>query len=198
LGRQPSVIQNLTRDPGAILQASKDLLRSIQTSEAGNLTRQLAELSNLLADYCQQCLCSGAAAAVGRGSSGSAPVCSGKWQNIQMWAKSVATRNFLGDLRNTVEQEFRLPGKRALVFVSDGFNLQPGRDLYGMTAAYTNNPSELLQSPVGNLETAIQAIVRWPQNDVTFYTLDSRGLYTTSAGGFDASEERSTRSVIPT
>lgn len=198
LGRQPAVIQNLTRDPEAILRAleSKDLLRSIQTSETGNLTHQLAELSSILADYCQQCPCSGAASASGRGSSGAGQVCTGKWQNVQMWANGAAeerdnfTRSFLGDLRDTVEQESRLPGKRVLVFVSDGFNLQPGRDLFGMMAAYTNNPSELLQSPVGNLETVIQAIVRLASDrDVTFYTLDSRGLYTASAGGFDATEE---------
>jgi VWFA-related protein len=198
LGRQPVVIQNLTHDPDAILQAldSKDLLKSIQTSEASNLSHQLAELTSILADYCQQCPCSGAPIATGRSSIGTAQLCNGKWQNVQMWANSAAeqrdnfTRSFLNDLRDTVEQESRLPGKRVLVFVSDGFNLQPGRDLYGVMAAYTNNPSELLQSPVGNLETVIQAIVRLASDhDVTFYSLDSRGLYALSGGGFDASEE---------
>jgi VWFA-related protein len=198
LGRQPTLIQNLTHDPTAILQAlaNKELLRSIQSSEASNLTHQLAELSSLLANYCQQCPCSGAAVPTGRNSSGTGQACTSMWGSIQMWANSAAeqrdnfTRGFLGDLRDTVQQESRLPGKRVLVFVSDGFNLQPGRDLYGMMAAYTNNPSELLQSPVGNLETVIQAIVRLAtDHDVTFYSLDSRGLYTTSAGGFDATEE---------
>jgi VWFA-related protein len=198
LGRQPTVIQNLTRDPTAILQAleSKELLRSIQSSEADNLSNQLGELSRILADYCQLCPCSGAAAATGRNSTGSGPLCAAKWQTVQMWANSAAqqrdnfTRNFLRDLRDTVRQESRLPGKRVLVLVSDGFNLQPGRDLYGAMAAYTNNPSELLQTPVSNLETEIQDIVRLASDhDVTFYTLDSRGLQATPAGGLDASEE---------
>jgi len=198
LGRPTGVIQNLTRDPDAILQAldSKDLLRSIQSSEADNLSHQLGELGSILANYCQLCPCSGAAPATGRNATGSGPVCSGKWQTVQMWANGAAqqrdnfTRDFLRDLGDTVKQEVRLPGKRVLVLVSDGFNLQPGRDLYGMMAAYTNNPSELLQSPVGNLETLVQEIVRLASDhDVTFYTLDSRGLQARPAGGFDASEE---------
>ncbi len=198
LGRQPVVIQNLTRDPEAVLQAldSKDLMRSIQASEASNLTHQLAELSSLLANYCQRCPCSGAPLPTGRTSTGTGQACTSMWGTVQMWVNNAAeqrdnfTRSFLSDLRDTVRQESRLPGKRVLVFVSDGFNLQPGRDLYGMMAAYTNNPSELLLSPVGNLETEIQDIVRLASDhDVTFYTLDSRGLQATPAGGFDASEE---------
>ncbi|HXJ92783.1 MAG TPA: VWA domain-containing protein [Terriglobia bacterium] len=198
LGRQPAVIQNLTRDPAAILQAleSKELLKSIQSSEDGNLSYQFGELTRILADYCQLCPCSGAPAATGRNSTGSAPLCAAKWQTVQMWANSAAqqrdnfTRSFLRDLRETVRQEGRLPGKRVLVLVSDGFNLQPGRDLYGVMAAYTNNPTELLLSPTSNLETEIQDIVRLASDhDVTFYTLDSRGLQATPAGGLDASQE---------
>ena len=193
LGRQPVVIQNLTRDPAQILAAieSKDLSRAIERSESTNLAHQEWELSNMLADYCQRCACAGAPTASADGQ-----ICTGKWQKIEMWAGGAAQerdalmRSFLHDLWTLVEQASNQSGKRTLVFVSDGFNLRPGRDLFGMMAAYAGNPEELLHNPVGRLEPELEAIVRLASSrDVSFYTLDSRGLYGGSASGFDASGE---------
>jgi VWFA-related protein len=74
--------------------------------------------------------------------------------------------------------------------VSDGFNLRPGRDLFGMMAAYSQDPGVLLHNPVEHLGQELQEVVRLATaHDVTFYTLDSRGLYTSPAGGYDASGE---------
>jgi len=193
LGRRPMVIQNLTRDPGQILAAveSNPLTKAIEQSESTNLAYQQTELSSMLADYCQRCACAGAPTA-----SADSQVCTGKWQKIEMWAGGAAQerdallRSFLRDLWTLVDQVSAQPGKRTIVLVSDGFNLHPGRDLFGMMAAYAGDPEELIRNPVGSLESEIEAIVRLASaHDVTFYTLDSRGLYGGLASGFDASGE---------
>ena len=198
LGRQALVIQNLTPEPATMLAAieNQQLVKAIQRSESMNLAVQEYQLSSMLGEYCQKCACAGLSIPSSRTSGGSDQVCMEKWQKIEMWAgsaaqeRSVFTRNFLRELRETVEQLTRQPGKRTLILVSDGFNLRPGRDLFGMMAAYSRDPGELLRNPGDTLESDLQAIVRLAAaHDVTFYTLDSRGLYTSPAGGYDASGE---------
>jgi VWFA-related protein len=198
LGRQPLIVQNLTRDPAAVLAAinSKGLTRAIQQSESTNLAQQERELTTMLADYCQRCSCAGTALPSSRTSGGTDQVCMGKWARIEMWAGAAAQertallRSFLRDLRALVEQVARQPGKRTLVFVSDGFNLRPGRDLFGIMAAYSRDQGTLLKNPGDYMGPEMHEIVRLATaRDVTFYTLDSRGLYTPMGAGFDASEE---------
>ena len=195
LGRQPLVIQNLTPDPAAMLAAleKKELQKSIQQSESSNLAMQEYQFTAMLGDYCQKCPCAGSQAAATQTSGGSGQICSGKLEQLEIWAGSAAqersamTRDFLHNLRDLVEQLARTPGKRILIFVSDGFNRWPGRDLFGMIAAYIGNPSELLKSTGDDVEPEVQEILRLATaRDVTFYTLDSRGLYAPSAGGYDA------------
>jgi VWFA-related protein len=195
LGRQPLVIQDLTPDPAAMLPAldKKELSKSIQQSESSNLAMQEYQFTAMLGDYCQKCPCAGMQAATTRTSGGTDQVCSGKLQQLEIWAGSAAqersamTRDFLHNLRALVEHLAKSPGKRILIFVSDGFNRRPGRDLFGMIAAYIGNPSEVLKSTGDDVEPELQEILRLATaRDVTFYTLDSRGLYAPSGGGYDA------------
>ena len=186
LGRPTRVIQNLTRDPDAILTAigSKDLSKSILSSQVSNFAQQESELLAKLEDFCGRCLCSRPLGAV----------CLVEWNGIESWANAAAmerenpTRDYLSDLRNLTEQLAGMPGKRIMILASDGFSLQPGRDLFEIMAAYVNNPSEALHNNASELHGEIQTIVRLATaRNVTFYTLDSRGLYAVPAGGFDAS-----------
>lgn len=206
LGRQPVVVENLTEDPGAILAAlgSKELNKAIEQSESSNLATQESELTRALGEYCQQCPCAGAAASTTRTSGGSGQICDGKRQRVEMWAESAAqertilTRDFLHNVRELEGKLAAQPGKRIFILISDGFNLRPGRDLFGLIAAYLQDPSELMKNPVDNLEPEVQAILRLATaRNVTFYTLDSRGLYTSPTGGYDASGEyQMTRVVV--
>jgi len=198
LGREPLIVQNLTRDPAGVLAAisSKELTRAIQQSESTNLAQQERELTTMLADYCQRCSCAGTALPSSQGSGGTGQICMGKWARIEMWAGAAAQertallRSFLRDLRALVEQVARQPGKRALVLISDGFNLRPGRDLFGIMAAYSRDQGVLLKNPGDYMGPEMHEIVRLATaRDVTFYTLDSRGLYTPMSAGFDASDE---------
>ncbi len=198
VGRTVKIVQNLTRDSAAALDAvgSKELTRAIQQSEVTNLKQQENQLTMMLADYCRRCPCSGESAATGRTSGGSNNICDGMLQKIKMWAGSAAeersalTRTFLQNLRMLVERMGQTPGKRTILFVSDGFSTRPGEDLFGLIATYTRNPSVLMDSSINDAEAQIQDILRvaWAR-DVAFYTIDSRGLTGPGAGSFDASEE---------
>jgi len=198
VGRTLAMPQNPTRDPAAVLAAigSKELTRAILQSESSNLKTQQGELSMMLGDYCGRCPCAGAAGATGRTSGGSNTICDGNLQKIEMWAgaaaeeRSMLTRAFLRNLYEVVERLSRMPGKRIIVLVSDGFNTHPGRDLFGMIAAYTGKASELLNGSINDAEPQIQAILRVASaHDIAFYTLDSRGVSASDGSAFDASEE---------
>jgi VWFA-related protein len=198
LGRQATIIQNLSRKPAALLAAlgSKEFNRAIQQSESSNLAQQEHELSMILADYCERCSCAGSTLPTSRTSGGTDQVCAGKWAKIEMWAgtaaqeRSALTRDFFRNLRSLVEQVARQPGKRILVFISDGFNLRPGRDLFGMMAAYSRDQGVLERNPGDFMGPEMEKVIRLATaRDVVFYTLDSRGLYTTVGGGYDASGE---------
>jgi len=198
VGRTLAIPQNLTSNPTKVLFAigSKDLSRAIQQSESTNMKHQQDELSYMLDDYCGRCPCAGSATASGRMATGSDTVCNGKLGKIKMWAgsaaeeRSILTREFLKNLRSVVTRMAQLPGKRILVFVSDGFNTRPGRDLFGVIAAYTRDPGVMMDSSVNDAEPEIQDILRVASaHDVVFYTLDSRGLTPPGGGTFDASEE---------
>ncbi len=197
LGRQPMVIRNLTRDPGDIFAAlqSKDLTREIGLGENGNLAQQESELTRRLQEYCQRCPCAGAPAP-GGGGSGSDQVCAAMRSSLEGRAgaaseeRSMMARNFLDEMKELVENLARQPGKRILILISDGFSLRPGRDLFGLLALYFQIPSEEMQNPGDSLKPAIDEIVRLATaRDVTFYTLDSRGLYASAAGALDASQD---------
>jgi VWFA-related protein len=198
LGRTLKVAQDLTDDPQAVLSAigSKDLTRAIQQSESSNMKHQEDELSYMMDDYCGRCPCAGSAAATGRMATGSDTVCNGKLEKIEMWAGSAAeersflTRAFLQNLQAVVSRMARMPGKRVLVFVSDGFNTHPGRDLFAIIAAYAHDQGIMMNSSVNDTEPQIQDILRIASaHNVVFYTLDSRGLTPPGGGTFDASEE---------
>ena len=195
LGRTTVVIQNLTRDPKAVLAAleNKKLNKAIASSEASNLAQQEIDLRRMLEDKCRQ---AGNPDTIEPKKKNEAPDPCGpvNTDSILIWANNAArerrmlTRNFLSDLRSLTEQLSRTPGRRVLVMASDGFNLQPGRQLFDMIATYTNRPQYALLDQSANLIEEMRAIVTLATaRNVTFYTLDSRGL--SAPAGFDISEK---------
>ena len=199
LGRQTRIIQNLTSDPAAILAALSDskLTGAITQSETNIRTPEEVDLTQMLARYCANCDCSGQTTPSAQNSS----YCSGDWHAIEAWAdahseqRRFLTVNFLTDLRGRVERLGEVPGKRTIIYVSDGFNVQPGRELFGLIAAYTGSQSVLIENTAKEVEPEIQQIVRSAQRrDISFYTLDSRGLEAMFA--FDINHEPSGFDVV--
>jgi VWFA-related protein len=183
LGRQPRVIRNLTRDPTVILAAlgETDFSGAIGQSETIRRAGEETQLSQMLHRYCGNCDC---ASGQDPESKTNAGACLSEWQAIEGWAGAQAeqrrrvTLDFLNNLRGLVDRLGEVPGKRTIIFVSDGFNIQPGRELYGLMAAYTHAQGVLVHNTVQDMEPDVQLVVRAAQmRDVSFYTLDSRGVY---------------------
>ena len=180
LGRETKIVQNLTTDPATILAAlgDKELTGAIGDSESTKRTQEETELTQRLTRYCANCDCSGQ-----NPSTQSPTFCSGEWHAMEGMADASAearravTVNFLNDLLGLVERLGEVPGKRTMIFVSDGFNVQPGRELFGLMAAYTRCQGVLVENSAKALDPEIQQVVRAAQmRDISFYTLDARGL----------------------
>jgi VWFA-related protein len=213
LGRTNLVLRDFTRDPEAVLAAlgNKQTMKAIQSSEASNLIKQETQLlQDLMHHGCstglQSASLAGIQASTPSGSPKGSPKGSAKGTqqsnaaaepsescafvlseaNADARERDVLTRTFLGDLRNLTEQLSSMPGRRVVVMASDGFNLQPGRELFELLAAATSTPSILLRAPTDYVTNEMNAIVSLATaRNVTFYTVDSRGLYVVPPGGYD-------------
>jgi VWFA-related protein len=155
------------------------------------LQEQEAELSKMLEDYCQRCACMGR-----QTSPGDATVCGGYQRKMVMWARGASdernlqTVNFLRNLRAFVERLGTRPGKREMILISDGFSEEPGRELFSLMANYIQDPGLMLESSSTDARTTLQEILRAAlARNVTFYTLDSRGLYIPPVAAYDASSD---------
>ncbi len=84
-------------------------------------------------------------------------------------------RRMLNDMGSEVTTLTALPGKKAFLFVSGGFETQPG---FAMTQYATGRFGMSLQAfDTRNLSEEIDALVkRANASDVTFYAVDARGL----------------------
>ena len=91
-----------------------------------------------------------------------------------------AVRELLADVESAVMTLAPLSGKKTLLFISGGFEFQPGYAI----RAYALGRSGFLTGDTRNFSAELDAIVRRANaSEVTFYTMDVRGLDT---GGPDA------------
>ncbi len=197
LSRTLSVAQALTRDPMAVFRAleNKRTSRSIISSEKSNLTLQESQLVLMLQKLCEQCPC--------RMSQGM--FCQDELRKAESFAgfaaeeQSAAINDFLRSLRMLVNQFGAIPGKRTLLLLSDGFSPRPGQGLFDLIAAYTGLPQPAQDDPVAPLESQMQEILRAAEDrNVTFYTIDSRGLYVNPPGGYDVTNSyHPTSTTVP-
>lgn len=82
-------------------------------------------------------------------------------------------------LRNLVDQLAGLPGRKAVLYVSDGLMLRPGEDLYHALDQRFPNNGLILESFRYDLTRDFQELTTAAaSNRVTFYTLDAEGLRT--------------------
>ena len=106
---------------------------------------------------------------------------------------------FLSQLNILVKALITMPTTRTVIFVSDGFNRFPGRELYAIMQGFAPKDRSLQFNP-RDMKPELDALLKLATRyDVKFYTIDSRGLYIPSfnAGGtFDASTPFSTPTQI--
>jgi len=187
LSQTATMIQPLTADPSTVLRTleSKNFAKYILASEQSNRAQREIQLRRMLEDYCQKCSCQ---------MNGPGGNCSTdpRLDEVKSYATSAGEehagglRNFLQQLGGFVDQLGMFPGRRTIVLISDGFTIQPGRDLFELIAIYLKDPEIALQDPVARLDLQMDALLRLADDrNVVFYTLDSRGVYVVPAGGYD-------------
>ncbi len=191
LGRQLRVIQTATTDPSTILARlrSKAFAQAIMDTEATSLAAEIGTLKYRLEDLCRtKCAC-------GPGRSSLAKNCLAEKERLkqsidgQTERTAALTRNFLAELKRLIEEIGALPTRRTIILVSDGFTLSPGRELYGIVAAYFPQNSEFKQDPPEHMEPYLQeALNTASRRNVTIYTIDSRGVSNPAFSGGGASD----------
>ncbi len=188
LSRSVNVVQPLTRDPDAVLRALEDerFTRFILESKESSRALDEIQLRRMLDDYCTKCECEQ------NGPGGGICEQTIEFHRIESFATSSSEddsgelRTFLQQVRGLAEQLGAVPGKRALILISDGFTIQPGRNLFGLIAIYLNDPSIALHNSIPPLDSEVNAVLQLADDrNVAFYTLDSRGVYVTPPGGVD-------------
>jgi hypothetical protein len=71
-----------------------------------------------------------------------------------------------------------MPTARTVIFVSDGFNRFPGRDLYTVLRSFAPKDRIFEDHHSRDTESELQNILKAATKyDVKFYSLDSRGVY---------------------
>jgi VWFA-related protein len=193
LGKKPEVLQYPTPDPRAVLAVLRDkkFLSTIQNSEASALGAQTAQLRQQLDDYCRRCPC-------GRSVRPAPGECIGPRQSVIGLVTTSADRTrlytefFLKELRAIIDDLSRMPGNRVMILISDGFNLVPGRELYGVMRAFFPF-DDRWQMNDRDTSSQLEPILRAATaNNIVVYGINSSGLgfaggaasaYQASSGG---------------
>jgi VWFA-related protein len=196
LGKKPEVLQYPTTDPRDVLAVLRDkkFLATIQNSETAALSAQTNALRSQLDSYCRACPC-------GRNMRPAPMECVGPRQSVIGLVTSSADRTrlntefFLKELRAVVDDLSRMPGNRVMILISDGFNLAPGRELFGVMRAYFPN-DDRWQMNDRDTSAQLEPILRAAAaNNVVVYAISSSGLgfagggnsaYQASSGGASA------------
>ena len=206
LGKKPEVLQYPTTDPQDVLKVLRDkkFLTTIQGSEATALGAQTLALKSQLDAYCGACPC-------GQNQRTAPAECYGRRQSIIGLVTQSADRTriytefFLKELRAVVDDLSRMPGNRVMVLISDGFNLEPGRELFGVMRAYFPNDTRWQMNDrdtSAQLEPILRAAAA---NNIVVYGISSSGLgfaggatsaYQASSGG-GGSRRDAGQTIVP-
>ena len=104
---------------------------------------------------------------------------------IRQHASSVQTdlRFTLDALRDTIESVSGLPGRKAVVYVSDGLPMVPGRDLFYHAQRKFEDLSAILESRQLDATREFQVLANHANSGgVTLYTIDASGLLALTSG----------------
>ena len=192
IGRRLRVFQPATRD-AALIRAkvnSKEFANLPAESDSPQITAAVSEIRKRMDLYCSGCPC-------GRDAGNRHDTCDVERQQIRhdLDARSeqfaAFDKEFLGELRSVVQELARLDGRRNLLFISTGFSLMPGRELFATAGAYLPNSPYLKFDPVHNLQGLLdQSLKIAAAQNIVVNTIDARGSYSPAArpgGLLDAS-----------
>lgn len=195
LGRQPHVIQDSTRDPKAVLTtiASSNFMKTVVDTESAKLANDIQQFTYFMRDiYCTWCACDAFNTA-------DSPRCPAAQTQLQAYLLRSGERTRILDegfyqaLQQLLSAMATMPTTRTVVFISDGFNRFPGRELYAVMSGFAPKDHRFEFNP-RDMDDRLQNVLKIAvDHDIRFYTIDSRGLYTGALLGgstFDASTDQ--------
>ncbi|MGH9697407.1 MAG: VWA domain-containing protein, partial [Bryobacteraceae bacterium] len=181
-----------TRDPAAVLAAiaSKNFMKTLSETESAKLANDIQEFTYFMRDdYCSKCACEAFNTA-------DLPGCLAAQSRLRGYLVRSGERtrildeSFYRGLQQVVTATASMPTTRTILFISDGFNRFPGLELYAVMSGFAPKDRQFEFNP-RDTNDRLQKVLKVAVNkDIRFYTIDSRGLYTSaSLGGstFDAS-----------
>jgi VWFA-related protein len=191
LGASAEMIVNVTPDPSAVIAAlnAKRLQKVFLDGQLGGLGPEMARFRRNLNDTRNTC-------ELGPTSM----ECEAKLRALALQAQEIAdldrtvTTAFLRQFRYLVAQLARAHDRRTIVLLSDGFQIQPGREVVTLFDAYfpalshSLAPANVLRSLLmaGPMTDEFEPILKLAAaSNIMIDTIDSRGVYGQQA--FDAS-----------
>jgi VWFA-related protein len=189
IGRQLQVLQPATPSPLAILLKlrSTAFQNAMGGLDASALSAQLQTLRTRMDEFCKHCACGN------RSSQGS---CNSQIDTLKQSLDADAerwigpTNGLLEQFKNVVEELAKVPTSRALILVSDGFNINPKREFYQVVSAYLPNVPQFKLDDSKDVEPGLrEALKVATERGVIIDTVDSRGSATASlanTGSMDA------------
>ncbi len=197
IGRQLKVIHDSTRDAADIAASARnsDFQKAFQASEAANTAAAVQQFTALMRNYCSACLCES------NGGNTQLTQCASFQSKVQAALLSFDERmyalnqNFLLTLKELVRATATMPTARTIIFISDGFNRFPGRDLYTVLRGFAPK-DRIFEDHSRDTQPELENILKLATKyDVKFYSLDSRGVYNSQfnpGNTFDAGTSFST------
>jgi VWFA-related protein len=180
IGTSTQILVNLTRDPQKVLAAvdSKDFQKVFMASRSSSTRDEMRQLIRRLDEVRRAC-------------DQHEPDCDAGMRELPPRADAlerqerIVNMSFLDQLRNLVQQIARGRERRTIVLFSDGFQPTPGKPAYDLLAAYFPSFRSFQLRGLEPLQ-GLDSVTRMAaNNNIPFYTIDSRGLYT--SGFYDAS-----------
>ncbi len=183
IGMQIQVFQTATPDTGAVLARLKSNAFNAALSQPGRIDyiTEMSGVKETMESYCRTCPC-------GRAAQNRQDTCNVQLQQIKRSMDAQGERwgqmgqIFLAGLSRVTDEMARLDGPKSLVLVSDGFTLKPGREFYGVAAAYVPNSPYFREDPTTELQPALDKVLKTAAGwNIPAYTIDLRGVYIPSA-----------------
>jgi VWFA-related protein len=189
IGTSTQVVRDTTPDPEKALQAieSKDFQKLFLASQKSSMQSEMLDFRRALDAVRTACDTGG-------------PECIMKKQLPGQASRIAAEERtyavtFLSQFHAAVKELSRTAGRRTIVFISDGFQLAPGKLASELLVAYFPEFESMLLRTVDRMQE-LDPILRLAANsNIPIYTIDSRGLYTSPY--FDASNPGGVASVTP-
>jgi VWFA-related protein len=189
LGTSVQALQETTADPEAVLRSidSKSFQNLYHASQKSSGQAEMADFRRTLDEVRVAC------------DTGQRE-CSRKTQ-LPAMANQIAseervyTLSFLSQFQSVVKEFSHAPGRRTIIFISDGFQLVPGKEVFELLVAYFPEFQFAAVRTVDRMQELDPILHLAANSNIPIYTIDSRGLYTPPM--FDASNSGGSQRMMP-